>query len=1521
MKFWCKVITLCLSVFIFSFNAVASQAQATVRNLSLDHLSVADGLSQGSVYALMQDREGHIWLGTEAGINIYDGYEVRQLSGPDGDFSQYTVDNLLQDSSGIIWMNLYEKGLYTYNPIKGEYKLILQPNPDNNDDYIVDIIEESPNSFIIATAKSVGRYIREKDKYETILDLSTELVKINNIRQILLSNDILYIATRVGVYALNTVDNRWKKIPNIKESKDFSVEDAAKSYNLHITQNQTLYIGTFVAVFELDVSNIKEFISGALSLPARKVAVDKISSWSFVQHENKLYIGNDRGLSVLNMDTGHSKHLFGLSDSDKYLGGDKIVSVLVDNTEQIWLGSSATGAYRWNPNAEIFNNIKYKKDSPNSLSYNEVWHIKPNKEEKSKAWVATANGLNLVDIKTGAVQQYLVNPDSGNFYSKSHIYLIREDRNNRLWLSTAKGVVLFDIESKQEIELPFSDEINQLLVGEDVYDIYLDRDDTLWLITKDGIRNLSLSTGELDLLPELNKVIHKDSLVYTLGYLPDSDIMTIGAVGVFWGYNPKTREANAIYQLPEVLDSQLIMTSSWAIDKNNIFWLNFAGKGVVGLTLPDFEQKYYFHKGNVSIDENVYGVMADKEGDIWFSSHNGLYLIDADSLHIRNFTMEDGLPAMEFNDGAFSHELDGYFAYGSMSGVSFFDPIVAKRSKAQHKLDIYITHIDVLSRHLKLPMVVTEETPLAFNYDDIGIRFSFSTLTYGNQELIEFEYLLTGKKEVRYPTTVNNEISFSSLPSGKYQLQVRAKSPTTGQYSPAKTLTFTVSYAPWASPLAYFIYAIAFIFIIAYWLTKKSMQTQALKNAHEQVIFRENRLQLALAGSNSEVWDWQADDGRIFANRMAKELGYKEFGSSYCFSDHIALIHPNDKATFLSHWKSYIEFANQQENFSCTYRMKTADGNWLWYRDLGKAVTFKEGKPSRITGSYTNITESRAAEQRAQYYGDAFKQTNDWVLIISENFANMTANQSLRDVFGWQDEELRFDSSLLGLSRERRNYYRRVLLSLKEGEHWRGEDLILTKEGTEYHVIININVCRNNTNNSLYYVCVFTDITAQKVAENELRYLANYDHLTELPNRSLLLDRIKHAMDFAKRKSSSLALFFIDLDKFKQVNDSLGHDYGDLLLQEISKRLTEVLRVDDTVARMGGDEFVVLLESYRSNSQLAQIAQKVIRTVEQPFFLKQTQVSVGASIGIALYPEDAKDSGELLRNADVAMYHAKQIGRNTFQFFTQRMNYEASLRLEKESLIKLAHKNQEFINYYQPIVDAAKNRVIGVELLMRWQTDDGIKSPAEFIALAEELNLISEMTEQAIVRGLNDLQHWRTYDENFYLSVNISAQQFITSSLVDIIRQQLREFDIPARCLKLEVTESTLINEPNKAINTMQQLNKLGIELALDDFGTGYSSLSYLKQLPLSILKIDRSFVSGIGVENMDEAIVDTTLVLANKLGIKCIAEGVETPEQVNYLLDKQCHFIQGFLYSKPLPLSEVNEFIVESCQSISSSV
>jgi predicted signal transduction protein with EAL and GGDEF domain len=372
----------------------------------------------------------------------------------------------------------------------------------------------------------------------------------------------------------------------------------------------------------------------------------------------------------------------------------------------------------------------------------------------------------------------------------------------------------------------------------------------------------------------------------------------------------------------------------------------------------------------------------------------------------------------------------------------------------------------------------------------------------------------------------------------------------------------------------------------------------------------------------------------------------------------------------------------------------------------------------------------------------------------------------------------------------------------------------------------------------------------------------------------------------------------------------LGHDCGDLLLQEITKRLSAILRIDYTLARIGGDEFVVLLESFRGNSQLARIAQKIITTVGEPVDLKGNMVSVGASIGIAIFPDDAKDSDELLRHADVAMYHSKQLGRNTFQFYTPRMNVEASERLNAESKLKFAFENSEFINHYQPIVDSYQGKAIGAELLLRWQSGEHLIPPNDFIPLSEDLGLIIPMTEAAIVRGIIDLKKWRAIRPEIYLSINLSVQHFLQDNLISYLKNTLKQYELPPEALKFEVTESMLISDPDKAIATMTALDKLGVVLALDDFGTGYSSLSYLKKLPLKILKIDRVFISGIGINTADEAIVETILALAKSLKMECIAEGVENKTQLKFLGNKHCHLIQGFLYSKPVECSKIEQYL-----------
>lgn len=1480
-------------------------------NNFLQRLTVKDGLSQGTIHEVFQDNEGFLWFGTENGVNIYDGYRFRVLPGPDEQFSNNGVYKILQDKDSLIWF-VTSHGLFSYNKITDKYQHVLEHPPESKEYYFMDFVEGDGKDLWVVSNKTLSKINRHNGHHQTIIDFSANFSVDDNIHEIQKYQHYLYLATRKGIYVVNSLNNQWKKLTSINKNKLIKDPKLERIYNLYISPEKQLYLGSYGGLYKVDVSNIESFLSDDAGLPEYELVDKNIESWSFFPTETDLYIGNHTGLAKVDLTTDKVEHQLAFNETFEDVNNNIISSIQIDKQGIFWLGSYVSGIYKWDPKRSLIQSLRYKKSNPNRLSDNVVWAIKPSKASDNLVWIGTENGLNLANVTTGQNERFLANQITKNSFTESNISNIQEDNKDRLWLMTPKGIRLFDIKNKDFIPLPFNEELKKFYTLEH-YSIYLDESNYLWGLTDNIFRRVNIHTGEIDELPELESIAADNEIFNILGFLPNSQKMLLSTNKALLSFDLKTRQAESLYLHEEAKDADWAYIDSWQIDNNNVLWLAFSAKGLVGLDATTYQRRFYYHKTNAQIDHNIYGLLQDSEGDLWFSSHNGIYLLNTDTHHIRNFNVNDGLSAREFNANAFAKINEHLFAYGSINGVTLFDPNSLKHKHIDGQINAHAINVEVLSRAIKLPFILNSEKEIQLNYDDVGIRFDFSALSYQHDNLV-FNYRLKGQRNVTYPDTKDNFITFPSLPSGKSTLLVRVKSPYTGEYSQETKLIIHVSYAPWASPFAYLVYFLVTFSGFVIWLTRKKKHTQLLVDAHEQVKFREQRLALALHGSNSAVWDWQANGNLMFGCRAEQELGFKNLTESYSFEQHIELIHENDREAFVHQWQTFIKNADVEDNFSCSYRLRNSDGEWLWYKDLGKIVELNnQGMPIRITGSYTNITQSRAASERAQYYGDAFKQTQDWVLIISDNFTRLMVNDSLRQAFGWHSDEFSFESKLFGFDDKKRAFYKKLLTSLNEDDHWRGEELIEAKNGEEFHVLVNINVSRNETTGTLHYVCIFTDITAQKTAEKELRYLANYDHLTDLPNRSLLLERIKHAMDYSKRISQSIALFFIDLDRFKQVNDSLGHDVGDLLLQEITLRLKKVLRVDDTVARLGGDEFVILLESYSSNAHLGKIAQKIINIVGEPLKLNENVVSVGASIGIALYPDDAANSDELLKNADVAMYHAKQLGRNTFQFFTPRMNVEASQRLLAESQVKLAFEQDQFINHYQPIVDSVTGKAKGVELLLRWQLDDKLIMPGEFISIAEEIGMIIPMTEKALHRGLADLNKWREYRKDMFLSVNLSAIHFSQGNLLTFLKESLDLYNLPAGALKLEVTESTLIKEPERVIERMTALAKLGVTLALDDFGTGYSSLSYLKKLPLDVLKIDRCFISGIGVDSADEAIIDATLVLANNLCMHCIAEGVETKEQLAYLADRQCYAIQGYLYSRPIDAAQITQILIEN--------
>lgn len=544
-----------------------------------------------------------------------------------------------------------------------------------------------------------------------------------------------------------------------------------------------------------------------------------------------------------------------------------------------------------------------------------------------------------------------------------------------------------------------------------------------------------------------------------------------------------------------------------------------------------------------------------------------------------------------------------------------------------------------------------------------------------------------------------------------------------------------------------------------------------------------------------------------------------------------------------------------------------------------------------------------------------FESSNDAVVIMTVHHKFIDVNPAFSLITGYDKIEIFDQPSIILKSHHHDNHFYFSLHRklLKFGE-WRGEVWIKCKNNTVLPLQLSVHGVRDNNGVITHFVGIFSDMSAHKSTEDELSKLAHYDPLTGLSNRTQFVERLKFTLDMAKRNHHQSALMLLDLDRFKLVNDTLGHQLGDELLIQVARRLKQCVREVDTVSRLGGDEFTVILGTIQSSENAACVANKILATLSAPFVLSEREVFVSVSIGITVFPIDGDSVNLLIKNADTAMYHAKESGRNNYQYFSDTMNKKMLDELEMETNLRQAFKNEEFSLNYQPQFALKSKKLIGAEVLVRWNHPTlGWISPAVFIPYAEKSNLIIALGEWVLRTACRQAVAWQTSGLKLQpMSVNLSGMQLKQPDLLYKVAQILEETHFPAHLLELELTEGVLMANVEETITTLNKLKDMGIRLSIDDFGTGYSSLSYLKRFPIDTLKIDQSFIREITTSSDDSAIASTIIAMAHNLRLNVIAEGVETIEQANILLDKECDDVQGYFFSRPLCESDFCQLLTK---------
>jgi len=1479
-----------LSKFFFHINIIfllCIQSAFASQNYAqqLQRISTDEGLSQSYVLQSQEDEIGYIWIATQQGLNRFDGYKVKTFNGGFG-LDKHYIRALFKAKNGKIIVSTDLSGAYIIDPLTLKTEQIYSGQIDKEQKMFspISAMTQQRNTFYFAVDAQIYTFDETSKHFTLKLALPN---KGNYIRSLTIYKNTLYIGTNNGLYTANIDNPEPVKVPLHPHEKD-TIDNLNVKF-LSVDNELGLLVGTVEGMYQLAFDNNKNISSANTT-----TLIPDYNIWDYSNTIYGEFIATESGLFSYHRETKELEFILNYEKSKFNINENSINDLMVDKSGVLWLASRTQGVFTWPIKTLRFKHIP--------LTDNNTIHA-IHQDKDNIIWLGTDDGIVRYDKATNKSDIYLSSTDLKAVYGTSAVYgifasSIGEDKY--IWLETFNGLKLFDKQTGKVIENKDTD--NNVINQPNLFGFAQLAADKYAFISDDNFYVFNETTGKTRIIEGLKEQI--DPLFSYAFYKPlkmHPEEIVVGTLSSHLRYNEKNQKLTTIFQsFNPKKDIFYTVENSYLDTKRDILWLATTHEGLLGVDPVTYERKYYIGLKNSFNTDSIYSLLPDENGFLWASTDNGLYQINLDTLNVVSYSVKDGLNINQFTPVAAATLNDGRLIFGSNAGALLFNPLDFNEKEQLKKNNLAITDISLFTKELNYSPHKYLNQALELGYEDMGLTVSFSNFSYPNIDKAYYKVILSGPTSLTYEDLQSNQVFFTKLQPGNYSLNISAHNRDGVITSETATLNINVAYAPWKSPFAIAAYVILILAVLFFIFWQYRSRQVAIAQAHRATIHSQKQTELALKNNKSGVWDYNFKDNSVNTLR-GSELGYSDLPERVHKDQFLVLIHPDDRRRFENQWVNYFKYKKQQ-NWQATYRLQHKEGHWLWYQDTGQVIYNPQtNEPLYVSGIYTNITEQRANEQQAKILGEAFSQINDWLLILDKHLMPFSANNSFIETFSNEQAATKISPKLFikAIGKTKCKEFAHILKKLKPTENWQSDAYIKTAKNNKHPIHISATAVTKDT--ASYYVVVITDLTEQKRAENELRYLANFDPLTHLPNRSLMYQNIEEAIKHANESNTQCALLFIDLDKFKPVNDSFGHAVGDKLLCNITQRVSGMLGENAKLGRQSGDEFLVLIQSIKSLQSLRDTVRKISNELANKVIIEDFSINISASIGVALYPFDAVTTDILIRNADVAMMHAKQGGRNDFKFFSDEMNELIKQKLLLENDLKDAVKDNRFFNHYQPIINIEEKTIDGVELLMRWKNQGQLVSPALFIPVAEETGLIELLTEQALYRSLIELAPILSENPLFYISLNLSPKHILKINITQRLMSILADSQVHPRQLRLEITESILLEDKLKAAKQLQNLKAAGFKLLLDDFGTGYSSLTYLSQFPINVIKIDQSFVNSIGIDKGGESIIKTILSLAENLDLYCIAEGVETREQMVFLTEIGCNVLQGYYFARPM--------------------
>jgi diguanylate cyclase (GGDEF)-like protein/PAS domain S-box-containing protein len=1479
------------------------------------HFRVIDsrsGLAQNTVNALLQDSRGFVWIATEGGLHRHDGRHLRLfLHDPDDASSlpETFITALAEDEHGRLWVGTNTRFLASIDLASGRVERHLLARSEGGKghrDRVTGLLNQPGVGLWVSTGQGIELFdpetgLRERRlSFEGDIEGSLRLAGLS-----LLDDGSVLAATHEGLFVFAPGATLPRRVGARKR--------------LHALLNDGgdgVWIGAEDGLFRWrrgDREPQRIWPLEGRSAPVRSLALDARQRLWLALHNG--------GLLRLDPLSGETLALRHEPDVGNSLHEDRLARLMIDRSGLLWIGGEARGVATTRPEGAQFSRVFETRSALDPVLVNNVRTLF--EDVDGELWMGS-EGRGLVRLvgpqlefesHYAALRAALPRNGNGNGAAPAiRVFGIADAGEGRLWVSSDLG--LFEYSPRQlrarRVELPPAP--GKAEPVSDLRHLIRARDGRLWITTfSDGLLEWDLRSGQHRWYrhdpDDLSTLSHP--LVTYVFEDRDGQIWA----GTLEGLNRIDPAGGRLQRLlhdpadPDTLSGNLVR-HVWQDPQGDLWVSTHSGLNRLQL-LPEGGlrvQRFGTARGLAS--PTVYAALRGSDGRVWLSGNSGLARLAPDSGEVVRYELQDGLQDLEFNGGAALALRDGRLAFGGVRGLNLFDP--QRFTPSPFEAPVRLTAIGV-GRRLSAVEGLDMPAELEFRQAEQVLRVEFAALDFSFPERNRFRFKLEGFDEDWNDAGTRSEATYTNLGAGDYLLRVQGSNRDGHLSTVEAKLAIRVVPPLWASLPAFIAYALVALLLGALWLRRARAERVRQRRLLAELREREERLKLSLWGSGDEFWDWDIRSNRLYRVGAEQLLGPGADSELDTEDFRSRAVHPEDIRRLQQIMQAHI--AGRTEFFESEHRVRRGDGDWVWVRSRGKVVERDaSGTPVRMAGTARDITESRAADYERRIASEVLRSMGEAVAVCGLDMRFVSVNPAFCRITGYAPEDVHGQPvDLLHSSQHDETFYRQVNDAVVAVGQWQGEMWQRRRDGEEYLASVEVNAVNDAHGERSHYVWVVSDITDRKRAEQELRYLANYDTLTGLPNRSLLSERLARAVVRARRQGTRVAVLFLDLDRFKDVNDSMGHAAGDRILKSAAARLLATVRPQDTVARLGGDEFTVILEDLDDRHAAEEVAQRVVGAFIAPLDVEgRSEIIITPSIGISLYPDHALVPTDLLKFADTAMYAAKDRGRNTYSFYNEAMDAEARRRASLVAALRRALDRREFYLVFQPRLDLASGRIAGFEALLRWRSEElGEMSPGEFIPVAEETGLILPIGEWVLREAFSVLSGWQVAGRTgLSMSINVSVLQLLRGNVVGLIQELLAEYPLPPTSVELEVTESMVMANAEQATAVLHQLKGLGVLLAIDDFGTGYSSLVYLKRLPIDTLKIDKEFVGDLTTDPDDEAITATIITMAHSLGLNVVAEGVETVEQLQYLHEQGCDEIQGYWLSRPIEESDCINFL-----------